>query len=76
MEKVIIEVSGGVASLVSAPDGVEVEIRDYDNGKCVLEAIPENLIPESNDEEDIPDNVLEAYGFGKDEETGDIYQIG
>jgi hypothetical protein len=30
MEKVIIEVSGGVATVVSCPDNVEVEIRDLD----------------------------------------------
>jgi hypothetical protein len=31
MSKVIIEVIGGVAHLVSAPAGVEVEIIDLDN---------------------------------------------
>jgi hypothetical protein len=31
MSKVIIEVSGGVAYLVNAPEGIEVEIRDLDN---------------------------------------------
>lgn len=30
MEKVIISVDGGVAEVVSAPDNVHVEIRDYD----------------------------------------------
>jgi hypothetical protein len=29
-EKVIIAVSGGVAELLSAPNGITVEIRDYD----------------------------------------------
>ena len=31
MERVIIEVEGGVASCVSAPEGVEVIIRDKDD---------------------------------------------
>jgi len=31
MSKVIIEVSGGVAYLISAPEGIEVEIKDLDN---------------------------------------------
>jgi hypothetical protein len=31
MNKVIIEVLGGVAYLVSKPNGIEVEIRDLDN---------------------------------------------
>lgn len=30
-KKVIIHVRGGVAELVSGPDGVEVEITDFDN---------------------------------------------
>jgi hypothetical protein len=29
--KVVIEVMGGVAYLVSAPEGIEVEINDLDN---------------------------------------------
>ena len=31
MSKVIIEVIGGVAHLVSAPAGIDVEINDLDN---------------------------------------------
>jgi hypothetical protein len=31
MDKVIIEVMQGVAYLIGAPDGVEVEIRDLDS---------------------------------------------
>jgi hypothetical protein len=30
-KKVVIEVLGGVASVAKCPDGVEVEIIDYDN---------------------------------------------
>ena len=30
MNKVIIEVSGGIATVVSCPEDVEVEIRDLD----------------------------------------------
>jgi spermidine synthase len=33
MNKVIIEVSGGVAYLKSAPKGVDVEIIDFDNAE-------------------------------------------
>ena len=33
MNKVIIEVSGGVAHLKSAPKGVDVEIIDFDNAE-------------------------------------------
>ena len=31
MNKVIVEVLGGVAYVKSAPEGIEVEIIDYDN---------------------------------------------
>ena len=33
MSKVVIEVLGGVAYLISAPEGIEVEIIDLDNAE-------------------------------------------
>jgi hypothetical protein len=33
MNKVVIQVLGGVAYLVSAPEGIEVEIIDLDNAE-------------------------------------------
>uniref|UniRef100_A0A6H2A1T2 Uncharacterized protein n=1 Tax=viral metagenome TaxID=1070528 RepID=A0A6H2A1T2_9ZZZZ len=30
MERVIIEVRGGCVEVISQPDGIEVEVRDYD----------------------------------------------
>jgi hypothetical protein len=38
MRKVVIEVSGGVAYVLSCPDDVEVEIIDRDNEEAELEA--------------------------------------
>jgi hypothetical protein len=40
MQKIIVTVSGGVAQGVEGvPPGVEVEIRDYDNGKVDDDAL-------------------------------------
>lgn len=36
-KKIIVTVSGGVADVHPLPEGVEVEIRDYDNGECADE---------------------------------------
>jgi len=33
MDKVVIQVLGGVAYLISAPEGIEVEIIDLDNAE-------------------------------------------
>lgn len=41
---VIVTVSGGVADLESAPDGMDVFIHDYDNGEAYDEPCPEDAI--------------------------------
>jgi len=32
--RVIVDVIGGVANVWRVPDGIEVEVRDYDNGEA------------------------------------------
>ena len=43
--KITISISGGIAEAVSIPEGVEVEIRDYDIEGC-CESLP---LKEDND---------------------------
>ena len=47
--RVIISVHGGVVDPWQIPEGVEVEVRDYDNGECAPEDDPSLRVDDMGD---------------------------
>ncbi len=51
--RVIITILGGVAQAEEIPDGIEVEIRDYDNGEEIDTTNPDNDTQWKKDKYDV-----------------------
>ena len=48
-KRVIVTVNGGVADPFQIPEGVEVEVRDYDNGECAPDDDPSRKVDAMGD---------------------------